>query len=281
MNRPHPLLAEAVAWFAVAVLAGTIAMLAGMILRPAFGFPGARLDPILARYKAAEINIIDLQPYAWYRGDGNALDASGNNRHAAWTGTEAYTNGIAGQALRFRSGEHLAFAVPSAVYSHHTHVNSWTVGFWFRFTASATAGSASGLYRAVDTDANVTRGTGIQINNQSFTGGTARRLRASFRSSTAESTAVENDTNIADETWTHVIMTHDATTGKFALWVDGQLQGEADSIEVAAQATGAVPAYRLRGTAVPLDGDIDELIFFDRAVDAAEIGILSKMESYE
>ena len=42
---------------------------------------------------------LELSPMAWYRGDGNANDSSGNNRHGFWEGTASYTNGVNGMAF--------------------------------------------------------------------------------------------------------------------------------------------------------------------------------------
>ena len=59
-----------------------------------------RFDEQFAAASTAEWTPASLNPIAWYKGDGNALDAMGNY-DGTWYGTEAYADGPTGQAFDF------------------------------------------------------------------------------------------------------------------------------------------------------------------------------------
>jgi len=66
---------------------------------------------------------LTLGPVAWYRGDGNALDSSGNGYNGTWSGTESYTNGVNAHAFWFDGA--------SSVNSGNiTTVTNMTVAAW-------------------------------------------------------------------------------------------------------------------------------------------------------
>ena len=70
---------------------------------------------------------LSLNPLVWYKGDGDTVDASGNDYTGTWRGSASYTNGINGQAFNFGANR-------SAVLSgsaEFMNLTNGTVCFWF------------------------------------------------------------------------------------------------------------------------------------------------------
>jgi len=55
---------------------------------------------MFAQMFGSSFSPLSLAPVAWYKADGNALDAN-KNKPGAWTGPEAYATGINNQAFNF------------------------------------------------------------------------------------------------------------------------------------------------------------------------------------
>lgn len=73
-----------------------------------------------SRWTPAELN-----PIAWYKGDGNALDAMGNY-DGTWVGTEAYADGPTGQAFDF----HRSNSVNAQYSPNLSGWDDFSINFW-------------------------------------------------------------------------------------------------------------------------------------------------------
>ena len=70
---------------------------------------------------------------AWYKGNGNAEDSSGNGHHGTWVGTPAYAAGKFGQGFEF-DGASMVEAPDRFNFIHQT--GTFTMSFWL-FVANA------------------------------------------------------------------------------------------------------------------------------------------------
>jgi len=72
---------------------------------------------------------LELNPIAWYQGDGEALDSSGNGHHGTWVGTESYAKGKVG------SGFELDGASMVSCGTNFTITTELTICAWVKPTA--------------------------------------------------------------------------------------------------------------------------------------------------
>lgn len=90
-----------------------------------------------------------------------------------------------------------------------------------------------------------------------------------------QSSFVEGATNVLDNNWHHVVATFDAArpSGQLALYVDGALDGVADALGPIT--TNAEPVFvGLAEYWRPLDGALDEVRLYDRALAPVEVASL-------
>lgn len=78
-----------------------------------------------------------------------------------------------------------------------------------------------------------------------------------------------------DGVWHHVAFTRDMASGRIALYVDGVLAGDAIATKAPLSAPPKLLVGRLQPGGRGFRGDLDELQFYDRALDAAEVAALA------
>jgi hypothetical protein len=190
-----------------------------------------------------------LNPIAWYKGDGNALDAMGNY-DGTWAGTEAYADGLTGSS--FYNASTNCIVIP-----HATAFNSTdrSISVWVNYSSTSgdrciiTKGSASGFHLRLRT------GTVDYSWNQNYN---------------------VLSTTLANNAWQHVVVVQSGTTA--TIYIDGVAvkTGFSGSLPVT---TSNYPIYifaRLVSVTTGkmsehFAGQIDDVLIFDRALTAEEI----------
>lgn len=180
---------------------------------------------------------------AYYRLDGNLLDASGNNRHLTASGTPTYGAGQLNSALVTQAGTRTPLGIPAGAVS---------ISAWFKGDATCQGRGGTALF---------TGSLGLSYQRFAGLGG---RVLAYADGATQFSSAFGS---VADDTWVNAVVTFDGTTARF--YVNGTL---VDSGPFAAQDLAglfAVSAFAFEDTS-----PVDEVGVWGRALNAAEVAAL-------
>ena len=202
----------------------------------------------------------------WWSGDTTLRDIAGGN-DGTFVGTTAYTTGKVGQAFDFNGSSSVSVGSPTPLKL----TNSVTVDAWVRPTALPAPGSLMGVATKWVQNFSVGDNTdsfALWLQNN---GGTLQVFSGVHLASGAEPILVGGAVPL--NTWSHVAMTYDHTTGTFTIYVNGVSVG-----------TVANPAQGIIGKDSPIaigreqsgqtrffTGQIDEVEIFDRALTVAEI----------
>ncbi|WP_162795674.1 LamG-like jellyroll fold domain-containing protein [Nonomuraea lactucae] len=194
----------------------------------------------------------------------SAADSSGKNVPATLTGAYTRIPGQLGQVVKFTGG-HAATAKPAINTDQ-----SFTATAWVRLDSSTT-------------DQNVLDQMGV--NQPGFTlayhTSTAPEydqrwelsmIREDVPDRIRETAVMSKDLAKIGE-WTHLAAQYDKTAGKIRLYVDGVLVGERDH-GVAWKAQGAFEIGRARALAGNLNGSVDDVHVYQRALTGNEIRAL-------
>ncbi|MBK7393686.1 MAG: hypothetical protein IPI64_10365 [Chloracidobacterium sp.] len=196
---------------------------------------------------------------AWWRGEGNAIDARGNYHGLLQNGT-VFTAGMTGQAFSFDgTDDHVDLPDGFANFS-----NGFTVGLWARPTSN-------GVWaRFIDL------GNGQANNNILFQRrSTSNDLAFEVYNGSGTSTGMAYAENaITNNEWHYYVATMDAA-GQVKLYKDGvALVMAADTTGVPANVTRTSNYIARSNWAADAyySGGIDEPVIFDRALSSVEIG---------
>ncbi len=191
---------------------------------------------------------LDRSVLGWWRFEGGATDSSSQAQSGSWDGIEAYALGRFGYAGKFDG------ATSFDVTLNHPPTASFTVSAWVR-PNSLTGGAA------VVGDSH---GHLIQI------GGSDRwQFDDTYSASAVASVG----------TWDHVVGVYDAAAGTETLYVNGT----AVSSSTAARSISSTLYIGKRDDNIYVDGAIDEVLLFGRALTASEVLALydSRANEYE
>ncbi len=170
--------------------------------------------------------------------------------------------GIVGQALRFDGDDHMV--LPRLVE------NSFTVSFFVR---SDQRGDGNGNDRRWFT------GTGLvdaEVPGIVHDWGVAWHSDGHVVAGTGNpETFVSSAGGFNDGQWHHVAFTRDQASGRIVLYVDATLAGEGVGTKAPLVAPPRLLVGRTQTGGRGFRGDLDELVFFDRALDAAEVAGLA------
>ena len=186
-----------------------------------------------------------LNPIAWYKGDGNALDSSGANV-GTWAGSPAYTTGKIGGGLSLNGTASINIGT-TAVY------RATSVSMWVYVAVTPTAGRQH--FGAVNKVAFRTGGTENKLNwNVWNQGGTRYEL------------APASDTTVG--AWTHYCGTWDGITS--TVYINGAYSA---SRSASGTSLGSLSSELVIGPS-NTGNIIDDVMIFDRALAAEEIELL-------
>jgi parallel beta-helix repeat protein len=197
---------------------------------------------------------LELRPIAWYKGDGNALDAMGNY-DGTWYGAAAYTNCAVGNGFKF-----LGSTMVSSSFT--PNASTFSAAFWFKGTIAG--GSTYKRLFCVRNGNFWLHVLGSNVNNTLqaavVTGGNLSFLASSKSAGVIDTTSFR-----------HVIVT----------WGDGALTLYLDGIEQTGAFLGTMAAggdnvlsIGARSDNVEVtgyDGTIDDLLVWNRTLTQTEI----------
>ena len=180
-------------------------------------------------------------------------------RHAEVRGTPGSTAGVSAGALEFNQpDQHVVIERPVG--------DDFTISLFFRTEAVAPGSEQDARWflgaGLVDGEiSGVVRDFGISmIGNGVVAAGLGDPERF-----------VASPPGFNDGAWHHVALVRERSTGRFALHVDGILAGEATGTRETLDAQDTLHIGRSRSGHRPFEGSIDELGFFNRALDEDEI----------
>jgi len=206
-----------------------------------------------------------LNPVAWYKGDGNALDSGVNGLNGTWSGTPAYTNGVNGQAFAINGGSaYVDCGNPAALQI----TNAITLEVWFR---------PNGTTAAISTII----GKGVLAGDQRAYGMTfaASSLVPQLRVFPSGTTTGGNILSAAGAlpvgAWSHVVCTFQPST-RMAIYTNGVLSAETTTGVPAgifnSSATAAIgTGLDYGGAGRQPNGQIDDARIYNRALTQSEI----------
>lgn len=201
---------------------------------------------------------LKLKPTAWYKGDGDAQDSSGNGYHGTWVGTPAYADGVAGQGMRFNG-------VTNTIRCHGIALSpsAFTCCLWVNQTTRQ--GSDSQVF---------------SINN---TVGGAELLLLYFRSAPTYPLAIYSPTifrgdardtsqTIVIGTWYHIAVSCTGTS--VTIYVNGVNVYYATDVNDVDMSNVIVSMASRGGSTNNFTGTQDDIMLFNRALTQLEISEL-------
>jgi hypothetical protein len=199
----------------------------------------------------------ELNPIAWYKGDGDALDAMGNY-DGTWVGTEAYADGPTGQAFDLDGS---------------SYINCGNVGIGDEFTVAlwVKGGVQPGSYRRL-----ITKGTGNETGSWQVhtSAGTLSPFVVRVDSS-EQFNASHPVGNLLTEEWVHLALVFSKANSTIQVFLGGGLS-RVNTVKYGTGITNNTPftiASNASG-ANPLLGKISDVLIFDRALTPEEVELL-------
>ena len=201
-----------------------------------------------------------LGPIAWYKGDGNALDAMGSY-DGTWVGTEAYAEGRTGQAFDFNGSSQIGLGANF----NFAGDASFSVSFWLDAERKAS-------------EEFIVSHLGYEINKRAWKITKFNQLLVfDTYSNGAAEPRIQINTTMSFESRRHVTVSVDGLYAR--IYIDGVLANEGV----------ALPRYDTQGSVITkigaagsslavnklmLEGKLDDVLIFDRALTAEEIELL-------
>jgi hypothetical protein len=200
---------------------------------------------------------------AYYPLDGNANDASGNNFNGTAFNGVTYSPHLSGLAANF-SGASQYISLPSAI----PDTSAFTVAFWLN-TADTTPNTFPyGLFLVSRDIPNANYDWNICI-------GLGRKLEFHTGTPTNDSLILTTPSDLPGNDWVHITCVADAVAGMKDIYLNGQLAASTPWVPTTFD-NSTVPIYLGASTAEPLshlflNGSMDEVRFYDRALSASEV----------
>ena len=192
---------------------------------------------------------------ALYQLDGNANDTTGNYNGTASNVT--YATGQFGNAAEF-NGSSSKIVVSKNVF---TNTNVFSLSLWFK-----TDGTVSTTQFLMDTTGGANSGFQFYITNS--------KLKFFNRSGTTNSTVLTSTTSVDDSSWHNAIITQNSS-GFATMYIDGQVEVASTNLVT------VLPSHNLDlhlggyyTSTLGLNGDIDQVRIFDKAISAEDVATL-------
>ena len=191
----------------------------------------------------------------WWPGDGNAKDIVGGN-HVTLSGDAPFSKGMVGQAFKFAGNGHVD--IGDVADFEISSTSSMSITTWVKMSRTNVAYIVN------------------KFDKFSPDFGWTIRIHESgsllFEIVNADDRRGIDTTRVDDDQWHHITATHDGSTGKMNLYVDGVLRGSATE-NFGAINDGGTPFKIGEGFqgGGGVHGLVDEVAFFNRALTAAEV----------
>lgn len=211
-------------------------------------------DP-MGKIGGASFNPLQLNPVAWYKADGNAIDSVGGF-NGTWTGTPTYTNGLINQAFSFAPNRPISCG---NVFVY----NEMTISCWIRSRGAWKTGSLNENYICSKLSAQTTGSYMFRVYND-------KKLNFIFISNTGNVTINSSET-VPESEWVFVSFT--IKTGDSYISVNGVISGTSTNTFASVQSTTDHFNIASRGSTAVYSAtmDIDNVLVFNRALTQAEI----------
>jgi hypothetical protein len=203
---------------------------------------------------------------SWWRGDGNATDSADGNTGMALNGS-AYSSGLFGSAFSF-DGHNDHIRVPNSANLQIT--GNLTLGAWVYRHSTGTF------------DEIISKWDAVPVNQRSYTMTITPTGQASFGVSPAglnNSSSALSAGMVPLNTWTHVAGVYDGSS--LRVYLNGQSAGQtlySGGIfgGVNDLSIGGVVGGVVSGSGISFfDGDIDEVVIYNRALSGGELMALA------
>ena len=211
----------------------------------------------------------ELNPIAWYKGDGNALDAMGNH-DGTWTGTEAYADGPTGQAFDFDGTSRV---VTSQALGNIEPGASFTVSLLAKSAQIKAMDALVSKIRSVNNDI---LGWGLYARSGDlYLGIFSRYSNGSGVTSLRGGSYFDSDKTdeIWNGAWQHITWVINGATGYSSLYLNGNKQpierdwpSETGIINDRNFVIGGIDSFSNY-----FNGQLDDVLIFDRTLTAEEI----------
>ena len=200
---------------------------------------------------------------AWWRGNGDATDSSGNGHDGTLRGGMGFTAGVYGQA--FAAGSNKRAFVPD---SPAFQLSSLTIGAW----ANPSQVAYNFFFRGDDRTGLDPYAFGMDPNNG--------RCLFEIQDGSGGFTPLETPTAMPLNQWVHYTATLDGSTHEMRIYVNGVLaaQTTATVTPLLALDPSAVPGIGIGNAQdfydFPFVGGIDEVVLYNRALSPGEVASL-------
>ncbi len=203
---------------------------------------------------------------AWFAGDGNANDISGNGNNATANGGVTYNVGKVGQAIRFDGTS--GFVKANASSSLNVGASSgMTIETWFNPASTATQSPI------VEWNTGSSVGTHFWSSVTSQ-GGVAGNLYVNLTDTGGSNHILQSGAVVTANTFQHVAVTYDKTTGNAVLYCNGAIVAQQNlGIFTPRTSYDLYLAHRPGGgpAVVYAQGSLDEVSIYSRALSPSEI----------
>lgn len=208
-----------------------------------------------------------LGPIAWYKGDGNALDAMGNY-DGTWVGTEAYADGITGQAFDF---DGTSSVVISQALGNIEPGSSFTVSLLAKSTQTELWQALVSKIQSINLGI---LGWGLYARSGSgYLGIFSRYSNGSGGGSSGTYFDSDKTDEIWNGEWQSITWVINGATGYSSLYLNGNKQpverswpSETGIINDRNFAIGGIDS-----SGYSFNGQVDDVLIFDRALTAEEV----------
>lgn len=204
---------------------------------------------------------LDLSPYAWYQGNDNATDSSGNGWDATWSAGAAYTAGVNGNCLNFTNN---AYLTCSGTKANLNITNGFTVCTWIYLVHSPY------LNRAITLCSQWGAGG---VGNASFYVRLEPANYMSFISYRTSIVTVQTPT-ISLNGWIHLAYVYEGGTGaaNTKCYRNGSLVAERQMTQVPQISTAYDLLIGNRSGADFINAPLDDFMIYERPLTVDEIG---------
>lgn len=224
---------------------------------------------VLAMLLTSVLTAADYSPPAagllgWWRGDGDASDASGHGHTGSLLDGATFGSGLYAQAFSLGDSYNRVFIPDSPEFML---TNSLTIGAWIYPTDD----SWHVLERAGSTSGPITYSCGLDWN---------LGFLFTIKYSPANGAEVQLHAPISYNRWTQVTCTLDGSTGEMRIYMDGEVAAQTTtSYRPRANLNGEQLALAIGNTpfvgGFPFNGLIDEVVLYSRALSPAEVQSLA------
>ena len=212
-------------------------------------------DP-MGKLGGSSFNPLQLNPVAWYKADGNALD-SVNGFNGTWGGTPEYTNGIINLAFSFAPGRFINCG-DNFLY------NEMSIACWVRSRGAWKTGSVNENYICSKFSGGGSGSYVFRVYND-------KKINFTFISNTGNVT-INSSSTVPESEWVFVSFT--IKSGSSYVSINGQTLGT--STNTFASVSVTADAFNIASRGVDSVGyyatmDIDNVLVFNRALTQTEI----------